>query len=282
MIIKKLNVTAITVVYNEESRIESLLKNFEWCQQIILVDKSSTDKTVELAKKFTQNIITVPYSDAGDEFKLAVEEANNPWIFHASASGLIHPRLVLEIGKTLEAKDFPYDIIELPYQIRAFGVQGPNSPWYCPYKPSLFRKSAVSPSDKVHQEISFNSSRVYKLPWIDDESTQYHLTHQNMDSFFERHIRYTRYEAQYFKNNDQNKAVRHSFWQIIRALGNVIIKKRCFMLGWDGIALGMAYVSYFMMKFLFTWDRFHKNGNVVYPELKKEILEEWDKYSFKD
>ena len=45
-------------VYNEESRIESCLNSFHWADEILIVDKSSTDKTLKIAKKFTNRIVT--------------------------------------------------------------------------------------------------------------------------------------------------------------------------------------------------------------------------------
>jgi hypothetical protein len=56
----------------------------------------------------------------------------------------------------------------------------------------------------------------------------------------------------------------------------VTIKKRVFMMGWDGVALGLAYLSYFMMRFLYTWERLRGLDSGVYKEEILKIREMWD------
>lgn len=51
---KKNNISVVVVVYNEEGRIENFLKSFLWADEIIVVDKSSTDRTIEIARNFTK------------------------------------------------------------------------------------------------------------------------------------------------------------------------------------------------------------------------------------
>jgi hypothetical protein len=47
-------------------------------------------------------------------------------------------------------------------------------------------------------------------------------------------------------------------------------------LGWDGVALSLAYICNFVMKFLFVWDTHRENGNMVYPILRKKIDYLWE------
>lgn len=53
--------TKLSVVisaYNEEKKIKDCLESVKWADEIILINSSSTDNTVELAKKYTSNIFT--------------------------------------------------------------------------------------------------------------------------------------------------------------------------------------------------------------------------------
>ena len=47
------------------------------------------------------------------------------------------------------------------------------------------------------------------------------------------------------------------------------------MLGVDGLALAMSYVSYFIMKFIYVWDSYRDNGDVVYPAIREKIDQLW-------
>lgn len=279
MIKKKLKVSVITVLYNEEKRVEGFLENMKWSNEVIVLEKCSTDRTRELALKYTPHVYSIQHTEGGDGYHLATQYVSNDWIYHATAAGLIHPKLIDRIEKLLSLSDFPFDVIEIPYKIYALGIHSPYSPWYTSHKPTLIRKSAFRPSQELHKEASYiaDPTRVYKMNWEGDDETQYHLTHVDLNDFFSKHLRYTKFEAEFHQGIPARQELRRSFFEIIKSIAVVILKRRSYLFGWDGIALGIAYVSYFIMKFLFVWEKHRKNqtGLYVYPEIKAKILNEW-------
>jgi (heptosyl)LPS beta-1,4-glucosyltransferase len=53
-------VSVVVSVWNEEKHLARCLSSVAWANEIIVVDNSSTDKTKEIAKKFTKNVFTRP------------------------------------------------------------------------------------------------------------------------------------------------------------------------------------------------------------------------------
>ena len=51
-------ISAVIMAFNEEKNIERCLKSLAFVDEIIVVDNSSLDKTVEIAKKYTKNVFT--------------------------------------------------------------------------------------------------------------------------------------------------------------------------------------------------------------------------------
>ena len=49
--------SVIILTKNEEERIKVCLESVKWAQEIIIIDACSTDKTLEIAKKFTDKIV---------------------------------------------------------------------------------------------------------------------------------------------------------------------------------------------------------------------------------
>ncbi len=47
-------ITAIIPTFNEEVHIKAAIESVLWCDEIIVVDSFSTDKTVEIVKTFAQ------------------------------------------------------------------------------------------------------------------------------------------------------------------------------------------------------------------------------------
>ena len=44
--------SAVIITYNEEDRILPTLESVKWCDEIVVVDSGSTDKTVDFCKKY--------------------------------------------------------------------------------------------------------------------------------------------------------------------------------------------------------------------------------------
>ncbi len=270
----KKNITVIAVVYNEEKRIENFLCSFQWSDDIIIVDKSSTDKTREIVKQFNAKVMKVPYSDTGHEGKFAADVAKNQWIMTLTASDMIHPVLVDEILALINRDDFDYDIIAMPFRAYTFGICDKHSPWFLPHKRWLFKKEIFFPYAHVHDEgKNLASKKIYKMK-TDKINALYHFTHQDLDSFFERHIRYTKAEVKKYKT--ARTALLKITLEIFAACGWMIFYKRVWLLGWNGLALFWAFLSYFMMKYLYVWEHFYGKGEEKYKTARAELLKEWE------
>ena len=60
----QLPLTVIILTFNEEKNIESCLESvYDWAKEIFIVDSFSTDKTLEIAKKYTDKIYQHPFED---------------------------------------------------------------------------------------------------------------------------------------------------------------------------------------------------------------------------
>jgi len=275
--VSKSNITVFIEVFNEEQRIESCLKSFSWADELIVFDKQSTDKTKEISEKYATKLISVPNTQASENVVKNISESNSSeWCFFITASSLIHPVLVDEVIKLTANKGFEYDVIAVPYAMYAFGIRSKRSPWTNPRKCTLIRRSVLKLSSELHNEIGYSSDKIFDMPYIGEDEVLYHCTHKDADDFFSRHMRYVDYEAKYFKEVHNDLQLRKPFIDIFRAIANVLIKRRSFVLGWDGVALGLAYVSYFIMRFIYVWDLKKGGGSEVYIRLRKKIDKLWD------
>lgn len=266
------NISIVAVVYNEEQRIESFIKSFSWSNDIIIIDKSSTDNTVDIIKEHDVKLMSLPYSDSGDEIKHGIEIAKNEWVMTLTASDIIHYNLVKDLLNYINDKEFDYDVISLPFAIYVLGLSDPKrSPWCLTNKPLMYKKSVIVTSNEVHKEITFNSTNIYKMKPSKDENLC-HLTHETLDILTERHLRYTKLQAKQIENNSNSLKI--GFKGILRSIYFVIIKKKSFLKGYDGIALGVAYISYFILRYLSIWEKVRGDGSSVYSKLRNEMLDE--------
>lgn len=101
----KLPISVIILTYNEELNIENCLKNVaEWCNEIFIVDAYSTDKTLEIAKKYGAKIIQHKFENQAQQFNWALDnlEIKNKWILRLDADEYLTEELKNEISEKLE------------------------------------------------------------------------------------------------------------------------------------------------------------------------------------
>ena len=100
---KKITLSVAIAVYNEEKNIQACLVSVaDIADEIIIVDGGSTDKTVELARKFTEKIIQ---TDNPAIFHInkqkALDACEGEWILQLDADEVVTSELKQEIGSLI-------------------------------------------------------------------------------------------------------------------------------------------------------------------------------------
>ncbi len=101
-----MTLTVTLAVFNEEKFLEKCLSSIkDIADEIIIVDGGSTDKTVQIAKKFKAKVFSVPNDPINfhKQKKLANSKAKGDWILQLDADELVSPKLSAEIKQTLES-----------------------------------------------------------------------------------------------------------------------------------------------------------------------------------
>jgi glycosyltransferase involved in cell wall biosynthesis len=97
-----LPVSVIVLTLNEEANIGDCLASVAaWAGDIVVVDSGSTDRTIEIAQRYTERVISHPFENyarqrnwASVEIPLAYE-----WILHLDADERITPELATSIAR---------------------------------------------------------------------------------------------------------------------------------------------------------------------------------------
>lgn len=78
------------LVKNEEERINECLRSIkQYADEIIVVDNGSTDRTVEISKKYTDKIFKRPNGEMDANRNLYIQQAKCPWILALDADECI-------------------------------------------------------------------------------------------------------------------------------------------------------------------------------------------------
>ena len=103
---QRLPISVLILTYNEEANIRDCLESFyAWAGEIFIVDSGSTDKTLEIARQYTDKIYSHAFQTFADQRNWAQDNLpiNNEWVFHLDADERVTPRLGEELNKLFSA-----------------------------------------------------------------------------------------------------------------------------------------------------------------------------------
>lgn len=182
----KEKISGLIITYNEEKNIREVLECFDFCDEIIVVDSYSKDKTIDIARSFSNvTIVQNKFEDYTKQRNLALDLANNDWVFFLDGDERISEKGKQEIIETVNNPNacdayYIYRIFFLGQQkIRFSGTQNDKN-----FR--LFRKSKAYYDDlkKVHETLLVNGKTGFL------ENKLLHYSFENYDRFKEKMIYY--------------------------------------------------------------------------------------------
>jgi glycosyltransferase involved in cell wall biosynthesis len=181
--------TAIIPVKNEEHHIEGVLQSVAFADEIMVVDSFSTDKTLELAKKFTDFILQREYDYPAAQKNWAIPQASHEWVLLMDADERITPELQAEICGLL-GRDIQESAFWIYRRNHFMGKPIRFSGWQHDRVIRLIKKEACRYNDKlVHEEI-VTRGKVGRL-----KNPMLHFTYTDLKTYLAKMDRYTTWSA---------------------------------------------------------------------------------------
>ncbi|MDR0911702.1 MAG: glycosyltransferase family 2 protein [Methanobrevibacter sp.] len=189
-------ISVIINTLNEEKNIRNCLETVKWADEIVIVDMYSDDKTVEIAKNYTDKIFfheRIGYADPARQF--ALEKSTGDWVLMLDADEVVPIDLKNELIKIVESDkcDVAY-ILRRNYilglelnGIRLFGKD---------LQPRFFKRDSMSFSEEIHK--FYNVSKESSICKIKDKNKGIiHFASSNIDPDNNQDTKpYTTIEAQ--------------------------------------------------------------------------------------
>ncbi|MBA7603147.1 hypothetical protein ES703_10251 [subsurface metagenome] len=101
----KVPISVIILTYNEEENIEKCLKSiYGWVNEVLIVDSYSTDKTLELAKKYIDKIYQHKFDGHTQQWQWALNNLpiKSDWIFALDADFIVTEELWKEVSRRFD------------------------------------------------------------------------------------------------------------------------------------------------------------------------------------
>ncbi len=155
---EKVPISAVVITKNEEHNIEDCLKSVSWADEIIVLDDHSSDKTVEIAKRFTDKIFSRKMDIEGKHRNYAYSLAKNNWVLSIDADERVSPELAEELRQVFKSpiKDIVFAIPVKTYIGKRWIQHGG---WYPASKVRLLDRRTVKYEEKsIHPRIIYHGT----------------------------------------------------------------------------------------------------------------------------
>ncbi|HVC60990.1 MAG TPA: glycosyltransferase [Acetobacteraceae bacterium] len=181
--------SAVVVSYNRAALIGTCLRALGFADEVIVVDKSSTDATPEIAARHADRVVTVPWTPAVEDTRaFAVDQCAADWILCLDDDECLGPGAGLGIRSELAMPRA--DIYYLPLRHYVLGVHDEAAYYWPEHHPRLFRRGALMFTGTVHGGIRLRSDRTLHLP-PESGVVIHHLSHRDAAEWIDKCNRYT-------------------------------------------------------------------------------------------
>jgi glycosyltransferase involved in cell wall biosynthesis len=235
------SISSIVICYNEERNIERCLKSvLPFSDEIVVVDSGSTDRTVDIARRYATSVISHEWMGYGRQKQYAMERSSRPWVFSIDADEEVSPGLCEEI----QSLDFSADGYEMPRKAWYLSRWVEHSGWYPGYILRLFRRGAGEITDEVVHECVSVSGRVSRL-----KNDLYHYSYRDVAHHIQKMNEFTTLSARQMFEERRRAGVHNVALYPALEFFKVYVVKRGFMDGLAGLTISALHAYYVFLKY---------------------------------
>lgn len=258
-------ISVVISAYNEEKNIAQVIESLKDLNaEVIVIDNSSEDATVEIAKKNG----AVVYSQKNDPLKIDLQKnfgfskATKPWVLSLDADERLTPKLIQEIKNTLEF-DQDTDGYYIPRKNIIFGKWIRHSLWWPDYQLRLFKKGKGKfESSTVHRHIGIKGiTKHLSEPFI-------HESYNSIGQYVSRmNTIYTNVEADKIVNSGKRLSTFSAINMPMEDFLKTFFMQKGYRDGLHGLMLSMLQAFYMFLVVAKVWE---KQG--FYEKDSREVL----------
>lgn len=240
-------VSVAIVTKDEEQNIEDALKSVADAQEIIVVDSFSSDRTVEICRKYTGKIYQHEWQGFARQKQKSVDYAVGQWVLVLDADERVTPDLKAEMMEKIADTDCSGFYI--PRENYFIGKWIKHGGWWPDRTLRLFRK------DRGHFEIR----EVHEKVVVDGrtgclKNPLKHFTYRSISEFIRRNDTYSSLAAREMMKNSCKAGVFTLAVKPFSTFLKMYFVRLGFLDGMHGLILASLYSYYTFLKYAKTWE----------------------------
>ena len=236
-----MKLSVVIIARNAENIIEHAIKSVDFADEIIVIDNSSSDKTLEIAKKNKALVFSCKTDSFSQLRNYGHEKAKGEWILYIDSDERITDELKKEI----------ISVIKLDLDIVAYKIKRKNfylgvHEW--PYVETMMRLF-------LNSKLKKWTGILHESPVVDGNvgvlnNFLLHYTHQNLSSMLTKTIEWSNYEA---KLRFEANHPKMSWWRFPRVMLSAFLNSYIKQGGWRIGTVGLIESIYQAFSMFITY-----------------------------
>ncbi|NMB56899.1 glycosyltransferase family 2 protein [Candidatus Beckwithbacteria bacterium] len=241
--------SVIILTHNEEQMLPKALESVKnLADEILVIDKKSTDSTLEIAKKFNAKLVKFEGEEFDQWRNLGIEHAKGDWLFYLDPDERVTENLAKEIRAVIDQEE--NDVYKMKRQNYWWGKQFQ----YCGASPDwvtrLFKKEKLQKWQGIIHESPVYEGKVGEL-----ENSLVHFTHRDFVSGLKKSYQWTRMEAQLFYNASHPPVkVKNLVSVFVKKFWQKYISQKGYQEGVEGFIESLVQAINRFMVYVLLWE----------------------------
>jgi hypothetical protein len=240
-----IQLTGVIITHNEEERIAGAILSLSCCDEVVVVDSKSTDRTCEIAARCGAKVITHAWGGYATQKNFAATQAANDWILSLDADERVTVELAEEIGRWKQAPEGAG--ASMPRRAFYLGKWIAHSGWYPDRKLRLYdRRRATWTGNFVHETLTLQGTTVSL------KGELLHLPYRSWQDHKDRIDRYTALAAASSRASGKRGSLLRLAAAPPLSFLKTFVLRAGFLDGWRGALIAYAGARYVFIRELRT------------------------------
>lgn len=245
---ERIPLSVVIITKNEEKNIKASLESVRWANEIIVLDDYSNDKTVEIAKRYTDKIIQRKMDIEGKHRNYAYSLAKCDWILSLDAD----ERVTLELQNEIIAllKNYPeFEGYTIPRKNYIGNYWMRYGGWYPSAQLKLFKKGSF-----WYEEVGVHPRAIFDKPWGNLKSALIHYSYEDFSDFLNKLNHQTTLEAEKWMNDKRKIGLFKAIWRTMDRFFRSYIRKKGYKDGIMGFIASVFAGMYQLLSYAKYWE----------------------------
>jgi glycosyltransferase involved in cell wall biosynthesis len=242
-------VSVYVLTFNNERTIERCLASLQWVDELVIVDSYSTDGTVEICRRFTDQVYQRKWTNHQDQYQFAAGKTGNRWVMFVDADEEVPPELAQEVQEELRTNNGQWDGYIAHRRTYYLGRWIKYGGWYPDYEIRLYDRHKGRWEGGLHAKVNVEG-RVKTL-----KNRYYHYTYRDISDQIMTIDKYSQIAADDLLREGKGfNGVRMVLNPPFRFIKEYIFK-RGFLDGIPGLIIIVSTMFYVFIKHAKLWER---------------------------